>query len=79
MKVKELNFSYDDLLIVLNLKHTVKLVDYKLTKDDYMKSKDLADKEGVSTSAISQRVKNHPEKYDTVEFAGCLYVKEKKQ
>jgi hypothetical protein len=79
MKVKELNFSYDDLLTVLNLKHTIKIVEYKLKEAGYMKSIDKADKEGVSASAISQRVKNHPEKYDTVDFAGCLYVKEIKK
>lgn len=78
MKVRDLNFSYDDLLTVLDHKYTIQLVHHKLTGVRFLKSTDRAEKEGITRSAMSQRIKDNPEKYETVEFAGCLYVRDVK-
>lgn len=75
MKVEDLNFSYKDLLIVLDARSVRKMIDYKLTQAGYLKSTDMATKENVSRQAISLRVNGPKPKYETVDFGGYVYIK----
>lgn len=77
MEIQELKFSYRDLLHTLEPRDIHKLVEYKMQEAGFLKSIDLAVKEGVTRQAISLRIKEHPENYTTVEYGGYLYAKKK--
>lgn len=77
MDIKQLEFTYKDLLQTLKPVDIRKLVDFKMKEAGYVKSNQLTKTENVTRQRISQRIKEHPEKYETVEYGGFLYAKKK--